>query len=460
MHWRDGWKNYRSMWDSFDAEFAHKLSCKTYPEQPMLKLSEVRTDLLLFATPLLLLSGLLNLVLWHLGWDWLQLATLCCVLALLFMGYLRLLLKRYLAPWRYVAICCDALKSHEHNLRLNHTALPKLAIDALHELTALQQRLALQQQDEQHQWLLFRELWQLLPYPVLLLDASGKLTFANKAAADFLARPLLQQQEAALCGLTATAEGYVLAQCPAGWREQCSQLQLAQQQFTLWYALDLRQPLHAEQRRSHSELVRVLSHELRNSLTPMASMTQTLLSQQQWQEPQVRQVLQRISERASRLLKFISAYREVNQLPAPQPRWFRLDELAQNCGDLLSCPVQFQGLDWCYADPLLFEQLLLNLLKNAVEAQQQLTRELPINLSFYREGMQQILQIEDQGPGFANPANLFTPFYTTKAQGLGVGLTLCRDILHLHQGELQARNLSAGGACLTASWPAADVSQF
>ncbi|MFN6970529.1 MAG: sensor histidine kinase [Rheinheimera sp.] len=426
----------------------------------MLKLSEVRTDILLLAAPVLLMSALLSLGLWHLGWDWLQLTTLWCGLVLCIAGYLRLLLKRYLAPWRYVAICCDALKSHEHNLRLDHTALPKLTVEALQELTALQQRLALQQQDEQQQWLLFRELWQLLPYPVMLLDSGGKLTFANKAAADFLARPLLQQQDAALCGLTATAQGYVLSQCPAGWREQCSQLQLAQQQFTLWYALDLRQPLHAEQRRSHSELVRVLSHELRNSLTPMASMTQTLLSQQQWQEPQVRLVLERISDRASRLLNFIAAYREVNQLPVPQPRWFRLDELAQNCADLLSCPLQFQGLDWCYADPLLFEQLLLNLFKNAVEAQQQLQSTASVSLSFYREGSQQILQITDQGPGFANPANLFTPFYTTKAQGLGVGLTLCRDILHLHQGELQARNLSLSGACLTASWPAADVSQF
>jgi two-component system, NtrC family, nitrogen regulation sensor histidine kinase NtrY len=423
----------------------------------MLKFSEIKTDVLLLSVPALLLGSLLGWCLSTLGWDWLQLLSLGCVLTLLFVGYLRLLLKRYVTPWRYVAMCCDALKSNEHNLRLAHTGLPRLTSAALAELTSLQQRLALQQQGEQQQWLLFRELWQLSPYPVLLLDAESKLTFANKAAADFLARPLLQQQAATLCGLQAVAGGYALQQCPTGWREHCSQLQLAQQQFTLWYALDLRQPLHAEQRRSHSELVRVLSHELRNSLTPMASMTETLLGQQQWQESQVRQVLQRIGDRASRLLKFIAAYREVSQLPEPQPRWFRLDELAQSCADLLSCPLQFQGLSWCYADPMLFEQLLLNLLKNALEAQQQLSTDVAIRLSFYREGQQQHLQIVDQGPGFANPANLFTPFYTTKAQGLGVGMTLCRDILHLHQGELTACNHSDGGACLSANWPAPDT---
>jgi C4-dicarboxylate-specific signal transduction histidine kinase len=112
--------------------------------------------------------------------------------------------------------------------------------------------------------------------------------------------------------------------------------------------------------------------------------------------------------------------------------------------------VNYQGATWCFADAVLFEQLLLNVLKNAQQAVP--ADSACIDIRYVCQQQQQILHIQDHGPGFANPANLFTPFYTTKTDGLGVGLTLCRDIMHLHQGDLQASNTEQG-ALLTARWP-------
>lgn len=412
----------------------------------------VAPELLILSLPSLLLGSLLCWLLAAQGWDWLELLSLMLVLLLLQIGFLSWCTQRYLSPWRWVSLSCDAMRHGEHNLRIATEQLPAYCQQGLAELTRLQQQQASHASQLQTEQQLFQQLWQWLPYPVLLFDQKLQLCFTNKAAADFLQRPLLQGQSSVQCGFTEpTSLQLPLALCPSGWRQQQLQLTLGQQQYQLWFALDLRQALHAGERQSQTGLVRVLAHELRNSLSPMASMTQTLLAQPAWQTEQVRQVLSRIGLRATRLLKFIDTYREISELPPAQPTWFRLDTLVARSAELLNIPVNFQGESWCFADPLLFEQLWLNLLKNAQQAPQ--PAGVPLQIRFYQHHQQQHFSLQDAGPGFANPANLFTPFYTTKPEGQGVGLTLCRDILHLHQGQLLAQNTTDSGALLTASWP-------
>ncbi len=408
-------------------------------------------DLLVWSLPTLLLSAVLLGLLAHQGWDGLALFSLALLLGIMQLGYVAYCYQRYLRPWRWVSICVDALRNGEHNLTFDLRQIPCHSRQALAELAAVQQFQANAVQQQQSQQHLFQQLWQWLPYPVLLFNQQQQLCFANKAAADFLQRPLLLGQAAAEYGFVAASPLHLpKTLCPVGWRQHHLQLELQQQQYQLWFALDLRQSLHAGQRQSQSGLVRVLAHELRNSLTPMASMTETLLSQSQWQPETVRQVLQRIGQRAKRLLHFIDAYRELSQLPAAQPHWLDLPQLVQQCADLLAVKVNYQGATWCFADAVLFEQLLLNVLKNAQQAMP--ADSAVIDIRYFCQQQQQVLHIQDHGPGFANPANLFTPFYTTKTNGLGVGLTLCRDILFLHQGDLQANN-NDQGALLTASWP-------
>jgi signal transduction histidine kinase len=414
-------------------------------------------DALIWSLPMLCYASLLLWLLAQQGWDGLALFSLALVMSLVQVFYLVYCYQRYLEPWRWVSLSFDALRQGEHNLSFDSRKLPAYCQQALAELTDLQQFKANATKQQHTQQQLFQQLWQWLPYPVMLFNQQQQLCFANKAAADFLQRPLLLGQTADEFGFADTAPLHLpTALCPTGWRQHHLALELQQQHYQLWFALDLRQSLHAGQRQSQSGLVRVLAHELRNSLTPMASMTETLLSQSQWQPETVRQVLQRIGQRATRLLRFIDAYRELNQLPAAQPAWLDLSQLVQHCAELLAVQVRYQGPTWCFADAVLFEQLLLNVLKNAQQAVP--ADSACIDISYVCQQQQQILQIQDHGPGFANPANLFTPFYTTKTDGLGVGLTLCRDILYVHQGDLLASNTNQG-ALLTASWPLPAQSQ-
>jgi len=108
-----------------------------------------------------------------------------------------------------------------------------------------------------------------------------------------------------------------------------------------------------------------------------------------------------------------------------------------------------------WADPVLLEQVLINLIKNAVEASPDQTAA--INISLYQHRDEVIIDIKDQGQGIANPNNIFVPFYTTKEDGRGIGLRLCQNIIEHHQGTLQLSNNADGpGAHATVNLPKAE----
>lgn len=292
-----------------------------------------------------------------------------------------------------------------------------------------------------------------LPFPLCLFGSNQQLRFANDAAQLCLQRPLL-------AGSTLSSLGFQgqppLLQHPdlrSGWQQFSLQVQLPAQNFGLFYALDLRHPLYQQQRQSQQQLVRVLSHELRNSLTPMQSMTETLLSQPELPQTTTRQVLSRIQARSQRLLAFLDAYLQQQQLPAAHPVWFALPQLVDELSQSLQLPLDYQGEPQCYADPLLFQQLLQNLLLNAAQAQQQNGSVAVLQLRYGIDGRQQWLELRDHGCGIQNPDNLFTPFYTTKTTGQGVGLLLCQDILVRHHGSIRLSNHPDGGAVASLQWP-------
>ena len=115
-------------------------------------------------------------------------------------------------------------------------------------------------------------------------------------------------------------------------------------------------------------------------------------------------------------------------------------------------PLIVDGESSCYADPNQLRQLLLNLAKNAAEAAGEASGT-KLQITAYQQGQQQWLQVRDNGPGFANIDNLFTPFYTTKSGGSGIGLRLCREIVMQHGGSIKAHNPAEGGAELRMQWP-------
>jgi signal transduction histidine kinase len=214
---------------------------------------------------------------------------------------------------------------------------------------------------------------------------------------------------------------------------------------------DLGRVLRDEERAAWQRLLRVLGHEINNSLAPIFSITGTLSSlvakdplPDDWRDD-ARHGLGIIQARAAALARFIDDYSRLAKLPPPRPVAFDLaDPLRRIVALETRVPVAL--LDdteaRITADLDQLEQLLINLVRNAADAvlaaPDSPDRGVTLRAERVPKGIS--LRIEDTGLGIANPANLFVPFFTTKPGGSGIGLTLCRQIAEAHSGSLTLEN--------------------
>jgi len=222
-------------------------------------------------------------------------------------------------------------------------------------------------------------------------------------------------------------------------------------------------------------LIRVLGHELSNSLAPIKSIAGSLNSRVSAtaMDADVRNDLQHgleiIEARSASLHRFLEAYRRLAQMPAPVLRDVELAKLVARVAGLetrIKVCVQ-PGPELVFtADPDQLEQMLINLVRNAADAVLELSpaalqtkqckQESGSDLDIDRKvGVRWDISeadvnllIEDNGPGLLNPANVFTPFYTTKPSGSGVGLVLSRQIAEAHGGRIEISNRIGGRGCL------------
>ncbi|MCG7536607.1 ATP-binding protein [Pseudoalteromonas sp. OOF1S-7] len=209
--------------------------------------------------------------------------------------------------------------------------------------------------------------------------------------------------------------------------------------------------LMEKERTAWQGLLRVLSHEVNNSLTPISTIAQQL--NKRLAQPDnlpstdsLRQGVGIISERAGSLSRFLEGYTRLTHLPQPNKTPVSLGFVARTLKTL------YPEIHWQFAldesaavlvDQQQLEQLLLNLTKNAQEAVPG-DQRVEITLSSATSLGQLVLTMADNGTGIANPDNVFVPFYTTKAQGSGIGLALCRQIMFAHGGSIKLDNNPGG----------------
>jgi len=217
---------------------------------------------------------------------------------------------------------------------------------------------------------------------------------------------------------------------------------------------DLSRTLREEERRAWQRLVRVLGHEMNNSLAPIKSLAASLESllrkdplPQDWKDD-ASAGLNSIASRADSLARFLQAYTRLTKLPSPQKQDVDLPKLVQRVADLeprLRIEIVPGPKTIIRADEAQIEQALINLTHNAVDASLETQGNVTIGWR-EKEGCVEIL-VEDDGPGIMNPANLFVPFFTTKPDGSGIGLPLSRQIAEAHGGSLVLTNReNAAGA--------------
>lgn len=308
-------------------------------------------------------------------------------------------------------------------------------------------------------------------------DDRHRLRLANRAAERLLARPVEQLlgRTAADLGLESCLEGEPARVVPMTFPGGMGRFGFRRSGFReggrphqLLIVADLSRALRDEERQAWQRLLRVLGHELNNSLAPIKSVAaslETLCRREpkppDW-EDDVRQGLALISARADALSRFMQAYSRLARLPAPVRVPMRVSDWIHHVAGLetrLAVKVTDGPDITIKADRDQLEQLLINLVRNAVDAVLETPPPTdashpgnggakPIRIHWSRTADELEVFVEDEGPGIANPANLFVPFFTTKPKGSGIGLSLCRQIADAHEGRLTLENRPDHRGCV------------
>ena len=223
---------------------------------------------------------------------------------------------------------------------------------------------------------------------------------------------------------------------------------------------DLSQALREQEQAAWQRIVRVLSHEINNSLTPIKSIAHSLRrivdrATGFQRSDEVLQGLSLIEERSGALGRFLRSYAQLARLPKPNPKQVKVPELIARIADLekrLPVAVHPSPDVKLVADSDQIEQLLINVVRNAVDAS--LETGGKVSIGWKRLGDWFELNVEDEGKGLPDTSNLFVPFFTTKPSGSGIGLALSRQIAEAHGGTISLENrISAPGCRATLRLP-------
>jgi nitrogen fixation/metabolism regulation signal transduction histidine kinase len=296
---------------------------------------------------------------------------------------------------------------------------------------------------------------------VFTFDAGGQLRLVNRAGERLLDRPadrLLGTSAAdlSLAGfLEGTSPRIEDASFPGGrarWEVRRTTFRQEGRPHHLLVLADVSRPLRDEERQAWQRLIRVIGHEINNSLAPIKSISgslRSLLSRRPSPADlgeDVERGLQVIEGRAEALGRFMASYAQLARLPQPQLRPVEVDGLVRRVAALETrVPVEVLGGPQLnvQADADQLEQLLINLVRNAADATLE-ERGGTVQVRWRIRAGRLHLLVEDEGRGLGDTANLFVPFYTTKPGGSGIGLVLSRQIAEGHGGTLELENRPRG----------------
>jgi two-component system nitrogen regulation sensor histidine kinase NtrY len=389
--------------------------------------------------------------------------TLTVVIVTVCLGFAFALRERVVLPLQTLSNLLAALGEGDFSIRARGARGGDPLGEVMIEVNALVETLRHQRLDALEATTLLRKVMAEIDVAVFTFDEQHELKFVNTAGTRLLNQPAerLLGREAGEIGLAGCLTGEVPrvinTSFPGGggrWEIRRSQFRQGGRPHELLVLSDLSQPLRQEERQAWQRLIRVIGHEMNNSLAPIKSIAGSLSTiidrdppPSDWRDDMQRG-LNVIASRSEALSRFMSAYARLARLPPPKLAPIDVaafvDRVAtfEKAHDIKVAggpPLTIQ------ADADQLEQLLINLIRNAVDAVNE------TGGGIVRVGWQRVsgsspptveLWVEDEGPGLANTGNLFVPFFTTKPGGSGIGLVLSRQIAEAHGGSLQLENRS------------------
>jgi len=375
-------------------------------------------------------------------------------------------LRRHIVfPLYTLSNLLEALREGDFSLRGSRAQRNDAIGDVVWEVNALSRTLRDQRLRAEEASALLAKVIESIDIALFSFDAEKRLQLINAAGLRLLGRKRKDSLgvEAGKLGLGDLLEGDAVQMLQRGFGGAGGRFEVRRHQFReaglpqeLLVVTDLSRALREEERLAWQRLIRVLGHELNNSLAPIRSMAGTLAGLVMREPPppdwrdDMRDGLRIIGERAESLSRFMIGYATLARLPAPSRRKVDVATLVRKVASLeqrvkvqveAGEPVELQ------ADPDQLEQALINLVKNAVEASQEGEGRVSVR---WQAADNDRLRIEvlDDGLGLATTDNLFVPFFTTKPGGSGIGLVLARQIAEGHGGSLLLENRSDARGCV------------
>jgi len=371
--------------------------------------------------------------------------------------------ERAASPLRTLANLLEAMREGDYSIRARGARSNDALGEVMQQVNAMGATLRAQRLGAVEATALLRTVMEEIDVAIFAFDHGHILRLVNRAGEKLLNQPadVLLNHSAEELGLVEFLEGEdqrtVARSFPGGsgrWGIGRSAFREGGLPHNLLVVADLTQPLRAEELQAWQRLVRVLGHELNNSLAPIKSIAGSLESlltrtprAEDW-EDDMRRGLGVIAARSEALSRFLGAYARLAKLPRPTFQRVALAEWMARVVSLetrISPRLEPGPSISIQADPDQLEQVLINLIRNAADASSQTGGG--IDVGWERDANALRIYVRDEGPGLANTSNLFVPFFTTKPGGSGIGLVLSRQIVEAHGGSLTLKNRGNAPGC-------------
>jgi len=337
--------------------------------------------------------------------------------------------------------------------------------------------------DKEVQYQYLKTLIEHVKIALFSFDESGKIEFINKTASELLnlknnqnvvkielidanLYSLIHKLKSGESGLIKIKLNDVIMHLSV----YATEIKIQKKLIKLISLQNIKQELDYQELESWQKLIRVLTHEIMNSVTPISSLSNSInetLSETKGIKSELLKIsdddfediissLKTIENRSKGLLKFVSSYKQLTRIPKPDIKEVNLTELVNHCHTLLKQKFKELNIHFtfnksdqefnCFADYDLIEQVMINLLLNAIDALK--NQENPtISVDIQYELNKCKISIKDNGKGIdpEEMDKIFIPFYTTKKEGSGIGLSLSRQIMRLHKGNIQVNSEQGKG---------------
>ena len=389
--------------------------------------------------------------------------TLSVLIIGFWLGFCFGLRERVASPLRTLANLLEAMREGDYSIRARGIKSDDAMGEVMQQVNMMSSTLRSQRLGAMEATTLLRKVMEEINVGVFAFDGEQKLRLVNRAGERLTGEPAerLLGKDAVALGLgeylLGEAQQTIQRNFPGvtgRWNISRSTFREGGLPHQLLVVTDLTRPLREEELKAWQRLVRVLGHELNNSLAPIKSIAgslESLLSRDprphDWEEDMHRG-LTVIASRSEALSRFMSSYARLARLPPPTLAPVVVDDVIRRVvgletrlpPDLTPGPkVTIQ------ADCDQIEQLLINIIRNAADAS--LETGGKVQVGWKRQNGHLMVWVRDEGPGLANTSNLFVPFFTTKPGGSGIGLVLSRQIAEAHGGTFTLQNATDGPGC-------------